>query len=125
MLAGGGFIGLELAENLCEMGVEVTIVQMLDQLLTPLDKDMASFVHARFRAKGVHLMLKTAVSGFEEREGCILTHVDGGEPLCSEMAILAIGVSPDSSLAREAGLALGARGAISVDEHMRLSLIHI
>ena len=74
-------------------------------------KDMASFVHARFRAKGVHLMLKTAVSGFEEREGCILTHVDGGEPLCSEMAILAIGVSPDSSLAREAGLALGARGA--------------
>lgn len=121
VLAGGGFIGLELAENLYEMGIEVTIVQMLDQLLTPLDKDMASFVHARFRAKGVHLMLKTAVSGFEEREGCILTHVDGGEPLCSEMAILAIGVSPDSSLAREAGLELSARGAIAVDEHMRTS----
>ena len=121
VLAGGGFIGLEVAENLCEMGVEVTIVQLLDQLLTPLDKDMASFVHARFRAKGVHLMLKTAVSGFEERDGCILTHVDGGETLCAEMAVLAIGVSPDSSLAREAGLELAPRGAIAVDEHMRTS----
>ena len=121
VLAGGGFIGLELAENLCEMGVDVTIVQLLDQLLTPLDKDMASFVHARFRLKGVHLMLKTAVSGFEERDGCILTHVDGGEPLCAEMAVLAIGVSPDSALARESGLEIGARGAIVVDEHMRTS----
>ena len=121
VLAGGGFIGLEVAENLRELGMEVTVVQLLDQLLTPLDKDMASFVHARFRSHGVRLMLNTAVRGFEERDGCILTHVEGSEPLESEMAVLAIGVSPDSGLAREAGLALGARGAIAVDDHMRTS----
>ena len=66
VLAGGGFIGLEVAENLRELGMEVTVVQLLDQLLTPLDKDMASFVHARFRSHGVRLMLNTAVRGFED-----------------------------------------------------------
>jgi len=120
-VAGGGFIGLELAENLADMGVKVSIVQKPGHLLNILDGDMASFVHAKFRQKGVDLHLGSAVRGFEDREGCIMTHFDGRQPLCSQMVILAIGVSPDSALAREAGLELGVRGAIAVDENMRTS----
>lgn len=121
VVAGGGFIGLELAENLTEMGVKVTVVQKPDHLLNTLDADMASFVHAKFRQKGVDMLLGTAVTGFEDRVDCILTHFGGEHSLCSQMVVLAIGVAPDSVLAKEAGLTLGVRGSIAVDEHMRTS----
>lgn len=122
VLAGGGFIGLEVAENLHKMGVEVTILQRPNQVLTPLDADMASFVHSKLHARGIHLMLGTAVAGFETRGGTILTHLSDGSTLQSEMAILAIGVAPETTLARSAGLELGVRDSIVVDAHMRTSV---
>lgn len=121
VIAGGGFIGLELAENLMDMGVKVTIVQKPGHLLNPLDGDMASFIHGKFRRKGARLLLGVGVTGFEDREECILTYFDEEHPLCAQMVVLAIGVTPDTGLAKEAGLELGARGSIVVDGHMRTS----
>jgi len=121
VIAGGGFIGLELAENLAELGMKVTILQRPDHLLNTLDADMASFIHAKFEQKGVDLLLKTAVQGFEDAEGGILTHFGGAQPLRSDMVVLAIGVTPDTRLAKDAGLTLGIRGSIIVDAHMHTS----
>ncbi len=121
VVAGGGFIGLELAENLSEMGVNVTIVQKPDHLLNTLDADMASFIHAKFRQKGVSIKTGASVIGFEDTVNGILTLTDKYPPLASDMVILAIGVSPDSRLAKDAGLETGLRGSIRVDEHMRTS----
>ena len=121
VLAGGGFIGLEMAENLAEMGIAVTIVQRPKQLLAPLDADMASFIHARMRAHGVTLRLGETVEGFRQ-DGCeMATLLEGTEPLRSDMVLLAIGVTPDTHLAKEAGLELGIRGSIVVNERMETS----
>ena len=121
VVIGGGFIGLEMAENLAGLGVDVTLVEKMDQVLSPFDADMASFIHARFKAAGVHLMLGRAVTGFEQTESGVKTHLDDGEPLESRMVLLAIGVTPDASLAKEAGLALGVRGSIAVNDRMQTS----
>ena len=123
VLAGGGYIGLEVAENLRHMGMEVTIVQSHDHLMVPLDGDMASFVHSRLRSAGVSLMLSRSVEGFEERAGGIDVLVSGGSCLHADMAILAIGVTPDTAFAYEAGLAAGTRpGSIAVNDRMETSL---
>ena len=121
VLAGGGFIGLEMAENLAEMGVSVTIVQRPKQLLAPLDADMASFVHAEMRRHGVALRLGETVTGFRQDGDSVLTLLDGSEPLHSDMVLLAIGVTPDTHLAKDAGLRLGIRGSIAVNERMETS----
>lgn len=120
-VVGGGFIGLEVAENLCERGIRVTLVEKAPQLLAPLDEDMASFVHAKFRKKGVRLLLNTAVSRFEHDGEEILTHLDDGKSIRGQMVVLAIGVAPDATLAKQAGLELGVKGSIAVDAHMRTS----
>ena len=122
VLAGGGFIGLEMAENLTEMGVSVTIVQRLNQLLAPLDADMASFVHAEMRRHGVTLRLGETVTGFRQDGDSVLTLLEESEPLRSDMVLLAIGVTPDTHLAKEAGLELGIRGSIAVNERMETSV---
>ena len=122
VLAGGGFIGLEMAENLVEMGVSVTIVQRPKQLLAPLDADMASFIHAQMRAHGVALRLGETVEGFRQEGGEMVTLLAGNEPLRSDMVLLAIGVTPDTHLAKEAGLELGIRGSIAVNERMETSV---
>ena len=122
VLAGGGFIGLEMAENLMEMGVSVTIVQRLKQLLAPLDADMASFVHAEMRRHGVALRLGETVTGFRQDGDSVLTLLEESEPLRSDMVLLAIGVTPDTHLAKEAGLELGIRGSIAVNERMETSV---
>ena len=121
VLAGGGFIGLEMAENLAEMGIAVTIVQRPKQLLAPLDADMASFVHAEMRRHGVVLRLGETVEGFRQEGGEMVTLLEGTEPLRSDMVLLAIGVTPDTHLAKEAGLELGIRGSIVVNERMETS----
>ena len=121
VLAGGGFIGLEMAENLVEMGVSVTIVQRPKQLLAPLDTDMASFVHAEMRRHGVALRLGETVTGFRQDGDSVLTLLEESEPLRSDMVLLAIGVTPDTHLAKEAGLELGIRGSIAVNERMETS----
>ena len=122
VLAGGGFVGLEMAENLREMGLEVTIVQRADQVLPPLDYDMAAQLHTLLRSHGVHLKLGSAVAGFEHSGEQVITLLEGEEPLCSDMVLLAIGVTPDTGLAREAGLELGQKGAIRVNERMETSV---
>ena len=125
VLAGGGFIGMELAENLRELGMEVTIVEMAPQLLAPLDQDMAAFVHAEMRKHGVNLRLSTSVEGFEADGEQVVVRLQGSEPLRADMAVLAIGVTPDTRLAKEAGLELGQRGSIVVDDRMQTSAPHI
>ena len=122
VLAGGGFIGLEMAENLRELGVEVTIVQRADQVLPPLDYDMAAQIHTMLRSHGVHLKLGSAVAGFESSGEQVVTLLEGEQPLHSDMVLLAIGVTPDTALAREAGLELGQKGAIRVNDRMETSV---
>lgn len=121
VLAGGGFISLELAENLAEMGVQVTIVQRIPQVMHNLDYDMATFLHAHLRQKGMTLRLGASVAGFRQEGKTITTLVEGGADIPADLAILAVGVTPESTLAQEAGLALGARGSIAVNDWMQTS----
>ena len=122
VIAGGGFIGIEVAENLKELGMDVSIVQGGSQLLTPLDYDMASFIHAEVRAKGINLLLNRRVEGIEEVDGNTTVKLKGCNSLTADMVILAIGVSPDTHLAKEAGLTLGIKGSIAVNERMETSI---
>ena len=122
VLAGGGYIGLEVAENLRELGMDVTIVQRPNQVLNPLDYEMATFVHAKMREKGIHLMLGHSVEGFEQKDGKTMVILKDGEPLKTDMVILAIGVAPDTHLAKEAGLSLGIKNSIVVNERMETSV---
>ena len=122
VLAGGGFIGLELAENLRELGMEVTIVQRPRQLMNPFDPDMASFIHGEMRAHGVKLALGRTVEGFTERDGGVDVLLKDALPLHADMVVLAIGVTPDTALAKEAGLELGLKGSIVVNDRMETSV---
>ena len=125
VLAGGGFISLEMAENLVGMGVSVTIVQRPNQLLATLDADMASFVHAQLRTHGIKLRLGETVEGFRRDGDSVRTLLDKGESLHSDMVLLAIGVTPDTQLAKDAGIKLGVRGSIAVNERMETSILDI
>ena len=122
VLAGGGFIGLELAENLRELGMDVTIVQRPKQLMNPFDADMASMIHSDMRKHGVKLALGYTVEGFEERNGGVDVLLKDNAPLHADMVVLAIGVTPDTALAREAGLELGIKGSIVVNDRMETSV---
>ena len=122
VLAGGGFIGLELAENLRELGLDVTIVQRPKQLMNPFDADMASFIHNEMRKHGVKLALGHTVEGFEERNGGVDVLLKDNPPLHADMVVLAIGVTPDTALAKEAGMELGIKGSIVVNDRMETSL---
>ena len=121
-LAGGGFISLELAENLRELGMEVTMIQRPKQLMNPFDPDMASFIHAKMRERGVRLMLGHTVEGFEASDGGVRVLLKGEEPVQADMVVLAIGVTPDTGLARAAGLELGVKGSIMVNDRMETSV---
>lgn len=122
VLAGGGFIGLELAENLRELGMDVTIVQRPKQLMNPFDADMASMIHSEMRKHGVKLALGYTVEGFEERNGGVDVLLKDNAPLHADMVVLAIGVTPDTALAREAGMELGIKGSIVVNDRMETSV---
>ncbi len=121
VLAGGGFIGLELAENLRELGMEVTIVQRPKQLMNPFDSDMAAFIHNEMRRHGVKLALGHTVEGFEQDGTGVRILLKGEEPLRADLVVLAIGVTPDTGLAREAGLKLGIKGSLLVNDRMETS----
>ena len=122
VLAGGGFIGLELAENLRELGMDVTIVQKPMHLMTPFDADMAALIHGEMRRHGVKLALGHTVEGFAQRDGGMDVLLQDAAPLHADMVILAIGVTPDTGLAKDAGLELGVRGSIAVSDRMETSV---
>lgn len=128
VVAGGGFIGLETAENLRELGIDVTIVQGHSQLMTPFDSDIVPFIHAKLRQHGINLVLNHMVDGFEEKDGKTfvkLKNVDTistTNAISADMVILAIGVTPDTGLAQNAGISLGMKGSIVVNERMETSL---
>ncbi|MDO4203989.1 MAG: FAD-dependent oxidoreductase [Selenomonadaceae bacterium] len=121
VVIGGGFIGLEMAENLSDKGLAVTILELQSQLMTTFDSDMASFIHNRLRQAGIALRLNTGAAGFEDRDGKIVTLLKDNTGIAADMVIMAAGVAPDSSLAVNAGLKTGIRGSICVDDHMRTS----
>ena len=122
VMVGGGFIGLEVAENLRELGMDITIVQRPRQLMNPFDSDMASFIHNEVRRHGVKLALGYSVEGFRDREGGVDVLLKDGGPIHADMVVLAIGVTPESSLAKNAGLALGMKGSILVNDRMETSV---
>ena len=125
ILAGGGFISLELAENLRHLGMDVTIIQRPKQLMNPFDVDMASFIHSEMRSHGIRLLLGHTVEGFEETENGVRVLLKEEAPLSADMAVLAIGVSPDTRLAEMAGLKLGIKNSIIVNERMETSVPNI
>ena len=122
VMVGGGFIGLEVVENFRELGIEVTIVQRPKQLMNPFDADMASFIHNEVRKHGVKLALGYSVEGFVENGTGIDVLLKENAPLHTDMVVLAIGVTPESALAKEAGLALGIKNSILVNDRMETSV---
>ena len=122
ILAGGGFIGLELAENLRELGMDVTIVQRPKQLMNPFDPDMASMIHNEMRKHGIKLVLGYTVEGFREKDNGVEILLKDNPSLQADMVVLAIGVTPDTALAKEAGLELGIKGSIVVNDRMETSV---
>lgn len=121
VIAGGGFIGLETAENLRELGMDVTIVQGHSQLMTPFDSDVVPFIHAKLRQHGINLVLNRLVDGFEEKEGKTFVKLKNDNAIPADMVILAIGVTPDTALAKNAGISLGIKNSIVVNERMETS----
>jgi NADPH-dependent 2,4-dienoyl-CoA reductase/sulfur reductase-like enzyme/rhodanese-related sulfurtransferase len=122
VVVGGGFIGLEMAENLTHRGVDVTLVEMLDQVLPPLDRDFARLVEDRLRQNGVRLALGDGVAGFtQEEDGSLVVETRSGAAYPADLVILSLGVRPDTALAKAAGLEIGERGGIRVDDQMRTS----
>lgn len=121
VMVGGGFIGLETAENLRHLGLDVTIVQRPKQLMNPFDADMAAFIHNEVRKHGIKLALGQSVAGFESRNGGVDVLLKDCAPLHGDMVILAMGVTPESTLAKEAGLELGMKGSILVNDRMETS----
>lgn len=122
VVVGGGFIGLEMVENFAHLGLEVTLVERLDQVMPPLDVEMARLVERYLEKNGVKLVLNDGVAGFtQEEDGSLNVLTASGKAFPADVVILAIGVRPETALAKAAGLELGARGGIRVDEQMRTS----
>lgn len=114
---GGGFIGVEMAENLWDLGIEVTVVEMGKQVMAPLDFEMASILHGHMKEKGVNLILEDGVASFEDNGKTIV--LNSGRKIETDMIILAIGVRPENQLAKDAGLKTGERGGIVVNGHLQ------
>ncbi|MFC3040581.1 CoA-disulfide reductase [Virgibacillus xinjiangensis] len=117
VVVGGGFIGLEMAENLHERGMEVTVVEMAEQVMAPLDYEMAAIIHKHLKEKGIHLLLNDGVKSFEENGTKVITQ--NGTEITTDFILLSIGVRPENELAKEAGLDVGKRGGIQVNEYLQ------
>ncbi|QIO70031.1 FAD-dependent oxidoreductase [Rhizobium leguminosarum] len=122
VVVGGGFIGIEMVENLVHAGFDVTLVEMLDQVLAPLDPENARMIEAHMERHGVHLALGDGVASFERSiDGTLTVETRTGKSFPADIVILALGVRPDTALAKKAGLEIGERGGIRVDDQMRTS----
>ena len=122
VVVGGGFIGIEAAENLRTLGINVTLVEAAEQLMNPFDGDMAAFIHAEMRRNGINLMLNTMVEGFSEADHGIAVKIKNASAIHTDMVVMAIGVLPETTLAKEAGLELGIKGSIVVNHRMDTSV---
>jgi NADPH-dependent 2,4-dienoyl-CoA reductase/sulfur reductase-like enzyme/peroxiredoxin family protein/rhodanese-related sulfurtransferase/TusA-related sulfurtransferase len=120
VVIGGGFIGLEIAENLQHRGLQVTIIEMLNQVMAPIDYEMAAMVHQHLQFKNIRLALGDGLKAISQNETLHVT-LQSGRAVDTDMVLLSVGVRPETSLAKDAGLELGARGAILVNEHMQTS----
>jgi len=121
VVVGAGFIGLEMAENLHKRGIFVTIVEMARQVMTPLDFEMAAAVHQHLKMHHVEFYLDDAVASFEDRDNLVVTRTKKGRALVADLVILSIGVKPENRLAKEAGLPVGPRGGIVVNNYLQTS----
>ena len=122
VVVGGGFIGLETAENLVHLGFNVTLIQKPDHVLSPLDPEIACLVQGHIKRHGVQVVANDGVVGFKQLDGgAIEVQTSSGKAFPADIVILAIGVRPDTTLAKSAGLEIGERGGILVDDHMRTS----
>ena len=121
VIIGGGFIGLEMAENLKNRGIDVTIIQKSNQLLGIVDRDTASFIHSKLRHEGVDLLFGVNVTDIQNVDNKVKIVADCMEPITADMVIVSIGVTPESTLAKEANLTLGVKGAIVVNDTMQTS----
>ena len=119
VVIGGGFIGLEMAENLRHLGLKVSLVEAMEQVMAPLDIEMAHVLHGHIRQHGVELILGDGVDSFRDEGRRVRISLKSGRELAAELVILSIGVRPNGDLAKEAGLAVNQRGGIVVDAHMR------
>ena len=121
VIVGGGFIGLEMAENLHHAGAKVAVVEMAPQVMGPIDFSMAAAVHQHLQQKGVSLFLEQAVERFSRRDGHLIVHLKSGIELQADMVLLSIGVRPDTTLAQQAGLRIGDARGIFVNEYLQTS----
>ncbi|MDD3358815.1 MAG: DsrE/DsrF/DrsH-like family protein [Parabacteroides sp.] len=121
LVVGGGFIGLEMAENLHALGIEVGVIEMANQVMAPLDFSMAAIVHHHIVENDVSLYLEDGIVSFKETEKGIIAVLKSGKQLETDMVILSIGVRPETLLAKGAGLSIGELGGISVNNHMQTS----
>lgn len=118
---GGGFIGIEMAENFRDLKLEVSLVEMMDQVMAPIDFEMAQQVHQHLKAKGVRLYLSDGVKSFEYHNGVTLITLQSGKQIEADLVMLSIGIRPNSQLAKDAGLVVNERGGIVVDPYLRTS----
>lgn len=121
VVIGGGFIGLEMVENLYDAGLEVSLVERLNQVMAPIDYSMAALVHQHLSQKRVSLFLEENVVEFESESNGLKVVLESGKELVADMVILSIGVRPDIKLAKEAGIKIGSLGGIVVDDYMQTS----
>ncbi len=121
VVVGGGFIGLEMAENLAIRGIKTTIVEKLDQVMPSLDVEMAAFMSAHLKEKNVECILGDGISAFSKDNGRLVVHTEKGQKLSCDLVILSIGVRPENRLAREAGLEISGRGGVKVSATMQTS----
>jgi NADPH-dependent 2,4-dienoyl-CoA reductase/sulfur reductase-like enzyme/peroxiredoxin family protein/TusA-related sulfurtransferase/rhodanese-related sulfurtransferase len=121
VVVGGGFIGLEMAENLSHRGIKVTLVEALDQVMAPADYEIAAEVHHHLRSKGISLRLKDKVLAFSKKADVLRLDLSSGSSIDCSLVILSIGIRPESGLAKDAGLTCNERGAIIVDDMLRTS----
>lgn len=121
VIVGAGFIGLEMAENLHSLGVQVTVVEMADQVMTPVDFEIAAVVHQHFKVKKVGLLLEEAVNAFQREKNGLQVLLKSGRSLSADMVLLSIGVRPDARLVKDAGLEVGETGGIKVNEYLQTS----
>lgn len=122
VVVGAGFIGLEMAENLKKRGIDVTIVQLTSQVMAPLDEDMAAVVHQYLKEQNIHLLLETSLTKIIKKDGKTYAVLNNEEELDCDLILMAVGVQPDTMIAKVAGIELGIKGAIKVNKYMQTNI---